>query len=81
MRATITAVKKQVSKHNGHTIMAVFFKGEDGKAYKMWLDITYGNYNRWRNVLRKGTILDSLRVKSGTLIDADSMIQLIQMGE
>jgi hypothetical protein len=60
--------------------MAVFFKGEDGKSYKMWLDTTYGNYSRWRGVLQKGTILNGLKVKSGTLLDADSMITLIQKG-
>lgn len=72
----ITGVKTTKSNYTKKDVYAVFFKGDDGKAYKSWIDPNNGNFRRWQGLLTKGNVLTGLRIKSGTLIDADSYPKL-----
>lgn len=74
----ITGVKTTKSNYTHKDVYAVFFKGDDGKAYKSWIDPGNGNFKRWSGLLVKGNVLKGLRIKGGTLIDADSFPVLVQ---
>lgn len=68
----ITGIKAQKSYYSGQDVYAVFFKGDDGVAYRSWIDPKNGNFSRWSGLLVKGKVLTGLRIKNGKLIDADS---------
>lgn len=72
MKAQITGVKEQISYHTKKPVFAVFFKADDGKSYRTWLDPLNGNFKRWKDLLKVGKVLDGLVVKYKNLIDADS---------
>ena len=69
---TITKVSNIISYHTKKPVFAVFFKGDDGKSYKTWLDPKNGNFKRWGNWLHVGNVLKGIRIKHGNLLDADS---------
>ncbi len=75
----ITGIKTTKSNYTKQDVFAVFFKGDDGRAYKTWLDPKNGNYKRWEGVMKRGNVLMGLNIKgNGTLIDADSFPRLVE---
>lgn len=74
----ITKISKQMSFHTKREVFAVFFKGDDGRSYKTWLDPLNGNYRRWESVAKVHNVLTGLNLKgNGNLIDADSYPRLV----
>lgn len=56
----------------------------DRKEYfwaKTDLVTTFGNYGRWRDLLKIGNILDNLKMKNKTTVDADSFPQFVKNQE
>lgn len=68
----ILKVQAQKSRYTQKDVFAVFFKGDDGKSYKTWLDPANGNFRRWEPLMKEDMIITGLKIKSGRLIDADS---------
>ena len=78
----ILKISKQTSRYTGKPVYAVFFKGDDGKSYKSWVDPNNGNFKRWENLLKVKNILTGLNIKgNGNLIDADSYPKLVTVKE
>lgn len=76
MKATITSIKPQTSKHGGICHL-ITFKGEDGKSYRTWVVKGFGNYRRWQEIIAKGVglVVTGLTRRGEGLIDADSVPQ------
>jgi hypothetical protein len=74
----ITGVKTTKSNYTKKDVFAVFFKGDDGRSYRTWLDPNNGNYKRWQGVMKVGNVLTGINLKgNGNLIDADSFPRLV----
>lgn len=74
MKATLTKKTMEASRYGG-MVHLLFFKGEDGKSYRSWIDPKNRNFRHWAYVIASvpiGTLLDGLVQKTKTLIDADS---------
>ena len=78
IRAQITGIKEEQSKHTHTIVKAVFFKGEHGGSYRTWLDPNNANFVRWNHLLMVGNVLENIHLKKGStnLIDADSFPSL-----
>lgn len=78
----ITGVKATKSHYTKRDVFVVFFKGDDGKAYRTWLDPANGNYRRWQGLMKVGNVLTGINLKgSGNLLDADSFPRLVEQPE
>lgn len=78
----ITGIKKTKSFYTKQDVFAVFFKGDDGKAYRTWLDPHNGNYARWQGLLKVGNVLTGINIKGNQrLVDADSFPRLVPQPE
>jgi hypothetical protein len=83
MKAKVTSIGElQESKH-ASIFYYIFFKGEDGKAYKTCVYLACRNHKRWDNVKYffndnpdEEVWLDNLVVKKGSLVDADSFFTI-----
>jgi hypothetical protein len=74
----ITKVAQTTSKYTHKPVYMVFFKADDGKSYKTWLDPNNGNYKRWQNLMGVGNVLIGINLKgNGNLVDADSFPRLV----
>lgn len=73
----ILKVQTQKSRYTKKDIFAVFFKADDGRSYKTWLDPANGNFKRWEKLLHVDTVLTNLKIKDGRLIDADSYPKVV----
>ena len=71
MKLQITSYKNTPSKYGGF-FYYVFFKDDAGKNYKSCIYPNCRNFNKWRSVLKRGSVLDNLVLKSAGLVDADS---------
>lgn len=79
MKAKIIKVINEKDK-SGKPIVIICFKGEDGKSYRTWTGKQFFNFIRWFRVIdlfhsniKREIWLDGLIIKSGNLIDADSL--------
>lgn len=73
----ITKISKQTSRYTHMPVYAVFFKADDGRSYKTWLDPKNGNYRRWEGLMKVDNVLTGINLKgNGNLIDADSFPRL-----
>jgi len=76
-RFIVTGMKKEESRHgSGVFFQYIFFKDEEGTAYKTHIDPRMGNASRWKPVVERGVggtweglNLWSFKMK---IIDADS---------
>jgi hypothetical protein len=77
MKARIMKIEKHPSQYSGY-FYYVFLKDLDtGKSYRTCVSTSNGNYQRWRDVLQVGIVLDNLRVFQNKIIDADSQFNLV----
>ena len=72
MKGTITKIDPLKNSRNKEGYIRVHFKMEDGSWAITDLVPSYRNYGRWKNLLRKGTDLSGLMMKSKMKVDADS---------
>ena len=76
----ITKVQTTKSHYTHKDVYAVFFKADDGRSYKTWLDPNNGNFKRWQNLMKVGNVLTGVNLKgNGTLVDADSFPRLVKV--
>jgi len=80
MNAEILKVTTTPSKFGGIVFVA-YFKTEEGKSYKSWIDPKNRNYSKWTSILNKGagTKVEGLRVfdEERKIVDADSEVKAI----
>ena len=76
MKAQITSIKPTESKYGGK-FYYVFFKDVYGKSYKTCLYPNMRNFQRWRTVLKVGSVLTHLSLKQKGMIDADSFFNFV----
>lgn len=76
----ITKISKQLSHYTKQPVYAMFFKADDGRSYKTWLDPKNGNYRRWEGLMKVGNVLTGVNLKgNGNLVDADSFPRLVKV--
>lgn len=76
----ITKVSQQTSHYTKQPVFAVFFKADDGRSYKTWLDPKNGNYRRWEGLMKVGNVITGVNLKgNGNLVDADSFPRLVKV--
>jgi len=83
MEARIMKVDEKRSKYGG-IFYYVFFKDlNSGKSLRSCIDPEMGNYKRWHEFLKPGTVLGNLRTitrrDGSVLVDADSLPEFIRM--
>ena len=78
LKAEIISIKKSVSR-DGSELIIPCFKLEDGKSAKSYLSPKYGNFSRWKPVLKVGMVIENfiLRGNSG-IIDGDSCFRVVR---
>lgn len=83
MTYTTTGTQIRPSK-NGGTVIWLFFKREDGKHFRTYIDPANDNFARWKPIIEgvragKEFKLDNLRELPDTLIiNADSKVKIIE---
>ena len=79
MIATLTKLEKRPSRYGGHFYYA-FFKTSNGKSVYTCLYPKLRNWNRWKKVLKNGTVFSNLKLVKGkkNLINADSKFKVIK---
>ena len=79
MKALLLKVERHPSSYGG-AFFYFFFKGEDGKSYRMCVKPGYENFGRWQNLALhpENVWLDGLRMLRPGLLDADSWPQHIE---
>lgn len=80
MKATVTGIDPYLRMGtDGVMYRHVFFKTEHGVSCKTHLCPTHGNWDRWKNFLEEGVVLDNLKMLKGTekIIDGDSYPTLV----
>jgi predicted RNase H-related nuclease YkuK (DUF458 family) len=85
MQATMTRVSAQSSKYGGMFYYA-YFRDDQGQSYKSCLYKECKNYSRWVPVIQhvingKTVVLDGLKIKDKTLINADSKFNVVKVEE
>jgi len=77
MEAEILKIDKHKSMlDDGGIFYYVFFKGKGGRNYKTCIYPKFRNFKNWKG-LKVGMKLSGLRIKSDSLIDADSNLKVI----
>jgi hypothetical protein len=80
MQATLVKLEKKPSRYGGYFYYA-FFKNKDGKSYYTCLYPKMRNFKKWKPLMKEGITLKGLRIKKDRLLDADSPIKQVRMGE
>lgn len=84
MKAKITGIKDRIGRAR-QVIHHVFFRLEDGRSARSYIDSRLGNYTRWAPVIQKfkklaegqEVILENLAV-NGDLVNADSFFKEVK---
>ena len=71
MKGQILKIDQHESHIEGDFFYYVFFKCEDGKSRRSCLSPAFGNFKRWRDLLKVGIVLDGLSVRKN-FVNADS---------
>jgi hypothetical protein len=81
--AKITKIDPQKNgSDNATAFIRVYFQGaRDKKWFKTDLCPTYRNFRRWESFLVVGNVLDGLRLKNDSTIDADSFPRWVRREE
>ena len=73
MKGTITKIDQPKESRNKDVVFRrVYFKMEDGSWTKTDLCSSYRNWERWKNLLTVGILLEGLTLKDNVTVDADS---------
>ena len=84
MKLTVTGIRKHQSKlPDKGDFYYIFFKDEKGSSvklnnnYRSCVYEKFGNYKRWLPVIRRGVGAVVEANTRGTLVDADSIVRLL----
>ena len=75
MRAEIIKIHDLQYSRNGNTFIRVEFQMENSTWAKTDICPDYRNYERWKNYLKVGAVLENLKLKRAGEIDADSFVE------
>ena len=79
MNATITKISAKPSKYGGICFLITFKEKVTGKSLRTWAYDNCGNFKNWKPIIDAGvgSEVGNLRIKGGFLVDADSMVTIL----